>query len=147
MSAQKGRCDLHPHLAILERFRYNLIEMILLVMFSVGAFNVEREDKIGLRIWGNSWGLFAFCTHMFWIAVCMRIHQALGGRGKDCPWGAVVTYLFVPLFWLKYKYWDLPKKEAAEKKKRRQQLESARIVTWQELTRSGRGEPSLTPRV
>jgi hypothetical protein len=81
-----GRCDEHPPYAVWERLRFNLGELTLVVCFLTGAF--AMSDPYGVTTWLGYWALYAYCFHVMWF------------RLLGTPYGAVVTFSFIGVFYL-----------------------------------------------
>lgn len=94
-----GRCDLQPLNTLWERFRFRTIEVVLLVALLSGALNTS--DSLGITRWLTVWALAAYCLHVAF------------ARVLPAPYGAVVTYGMVPLFWLRD--WQLQRRKAQKK--------------------------------
>jgi hypothetical protein len=80
-----GRCDVHPAYATWERLRFNTGEFTVVVCFLTGAFALS--DPYDVTTWLGYWALYAYCFHVMWF------------RLLGCPYGAVVTFSCIPLFY------------------------------------------------
>lgn len=80
-----GRCDEHPPYETWERLRFNLGEFTLAVCFLTGSF--AMSDPYGVTTWLGYWSLYAYCSHVMWF------------RLLGCPYGAVVTFSFIGVFY------------------------------------------------
>eukprot|EP00930_Biecheleria_cincta_P055131 TRINITY_DN41492_c0_g1_i1.p1 TRINITY_DN41492_c0_g1~~TRINITY_DN41492_c0_g1_i1.p1 ORF type:complete len:531 (-),score=64.73 TRINITY_DN41492_c0_g1_i1:65-1657(-) len=80
-----GRCDVHSPYLLWERFRMQLGEFVLAVCFVSGAFS--PKDPLKVTGWMGKWSLYAYCFHVMW-------YRLLGS-----PYGAVVTFAGIPVFW------------------------------------------------
>jgi hypothetical protein len=87
-----GRCDLHPAIATWERFRFFAGELILAICFVCGGFCPDDPYKV--IVWMGYWSLFAYAFHVMWF-------RLLGS-----PYGAVVTFAFIPIFYLLHRHWS-----------------------------------------
>eukprot|EP00438_Fugacium_kawagutii_P011038 Skav204828 [mRNA] locus=scaffold3914:302688:321180:+ [translate_table: standard] len=95
MPQVSGRCDLHPLNSAWERLRFRFVLVTGLVS---GAFRVD--DPKGVTPWMNLWSLqlgyrggsavYAYCFHVAWARMLPK------------PYGAVVTYGSIPLFYIWY---------------------------------------------
>mmetsp|Transcript_48233 Transcript_48233/g.75134 ORF Transcript_48233/g.75134 Transcript_48233/m.75134 type:complete len:535 (+) Transcript_48233:54-1658(+) len=81
-----GRCDVHPPYATWERLRLNFGEFIMVVCFVTSAF--APDDPYKVTVWMGWWSLYAYCFHVMW-------YRLLGS-----PYGAVVTFSFIAVFYL-----------------------------------------------
>lgn len=89
MAYVSGRCDLHPLNTTWERFRFRFNESVLLTALLCGAF--AADDPYKATPWLNLWALYAYCFHVCW------------ARMLPTPYGAVLTYFSLPLFYLLHK--------------------------------------------
>lgn len=80
-----GRCDVHSPYSTWERFRMFFGEFVLVTCFICGAFTPSDPKKI--TGWLNIWSLYAYCFHVMW-------YRLLGS-----PYGAIITFWSMPLFW------------------------------------------------
>merc|ERR1711874_872276 len=85
-----GRCDIHPANTYWERFRFYSIECTLTILFVSGTFNTS--DPYLVTEWLNKWALFAYCFHVAFDRLIPR------------PYGALVSFGSVVLFYLNHKY-------------------------------------------
>merc|ERR1711865_750009 len=92
----RGRCDQKPLNHTWERVQFYSIEAVLTVLFVSGALNSTDYLKVGN--WMNSWALFAFTFHMFF-------HRLMGHMK---PYGVITVFAFLPLFYVKHRFYDLP---------------------------------------
>jgi len=80
-----GRCDVHSPYSTWERFRMFLGEFVLVACFLAGAFTPSDPKQI--TSWLGLWSLYAYCFHVMW-------YRLLGS-----PYGAIVTFAGIPIFW------------------------------------------------
>jgi hypothetical protein len=80
-----GRCDEHPPYATWERLRWNLGELIMVVCFVTGSFAMSDPHRV--TTWLGYWALYAYCCHVMWF------------RLLGCPYGAVMTFSFIGVFY------------------------------------------------
>jgi hypothetical protein len=80
-----GRCDVHPPYATWERLRLSFGELIMAVCFVTNAF--APDDPYKTTVWMGWWSLFAYVFHVMF-------YRLLGS-----PYGAVVTFGFIPVFY------------------------------------------------
>lgn len=81
-----GRCDLHPHNKVWERFRFYLVESLLLLFLMSGAMNTADTYQVTGSM--NMWALYAYVFHVAW------------DRIIPAPYGALFTYSAIPVFCL-----------------------------------------------
>uniref|UniRef100_A0A6U7MFS3 Acyltransferase 3 domain-containing protein n=1 Tax=Haptolina brevifila TaxID=156173 RepID=A0A6U7MFS3_9EUKA len=79
-----GRCDLYPAVTIWERFRWYAVEAALM-SFVLGRILVATDPYVILGHLGW-WALFAYVTHVMF------------ARLLPSPGGAIVEFLFIPIF-------------------------------------------------
>lgn len=81
-----GRCDMFPPGTYWERIRHRSGECILTICFVTASF--KCTDPYNIMAWLGWWSLFAYCFHV-------AFYRIMGS-----PYGAVTTFLFVPVFGL-----------------------------------------------
>lgn len=84
-----GRCDLNPLNTWWERSRYYTLEAFLLVLLCSGSMNTS--DSLNMSGWLNYWALFAFVFHVMFARLLETFQKS---------YGAILTYAFVPVFYV-----------------------------------------------
>lgn len=90
-----GRCDLHPLNTYSERLRFYVIECMLIIVLVSGA--MATSDSQGVTRWLSMWALYAYCFHVAW------------ARLLPVPYGALLTYASIPVFYVLHSCWSARK--------------------------------------
>mmetsp|Transcript_57737 Transcript_57737/g.137424 ORF Transcript_57737/g.137424 Transcript_57737/m.137424 type:complete len:561 (+) Transcript_57737:85-1767(+) len=78
-----GRCDVHPAGMLWERFRFNMGELTMVILFATGA--LECNDPFNLISWMGPWSLYAYCFHVCWYRLMGSPAAALITFGSLAP--------------------------------------------------------------
>mmetsp|Transcript_68936 Transcript_68936/g.119975 ORF Transcript_68936/g.119975 Transcript_68936/m.119975 type:complete len:590 (-) Transcript_68936:85-1854(-) len=81
-----GRCDMYPPNYMWERFRHRAGECLFAICFLTASFKCSDPWMVVATM--NYWSLFAYCFHL-------AFYRLLGS-----PYGATLTFAFIPVFFL-----------------------------------------------